>query len=291
MSSAPGRTACIAAAVLVTVLAALAGPASAAAPKRIVALTPFSANTLASIGVKPVAIGQSLGGRERFLPSLQRVRSLPLAHPNGPNMEQLASLRPGLVFSSPTWRKGARTMRSLDIRVVEADPEFGRDIYDSVEEIAGIVDRERAGRRLARRIQAKVSRATANWKSRPRVMLVLGVGRTPYVFLPNSWGGDLLQRAGARLVTAGAESDSGFARISDEVIVAEDPDIIIGVPHANADDLDGIKRYMQSNETWKLTSAGQNDRIYVSNDDSLLQADIDIAETISRVRTRYLKNR
>src|SRR5918998_4592852 len=291
MSSAPGRAACGAAAVLLTALAALAGPASAAAPKRIVPLTPFSANTLASMAIKPVAIGQSLGGREHFLPSLRRIRSLPLAHPNGPNMEQLASLRPGLVFSSPTWRKGARTMRSLDIRVVEADPEFGRDIYDSVEEIAGIVDRERAGRRLVRRIQSKVSRATANLKSRPRVMLVLGVGRTPYVFLPNSWGGYILQLAGARLVDAGAESRSGFARISDEAIVAADPEIIIGVPHARADDLEGIRDYMRSNETWKLTQAGQDNRIYVWGDDALLQANLDVASTISRVRARFLKNR
>ena len=136
-------------------------------------------------------------------------------------------------------------MRSLDIRVEESDPRYGRDLRDSIEEVAGIVDREAAGRRLIRRIQGKLARATAGYKSRPRVMLVLGVGRTPYVFLPNSWGGDLLQRAGARLVTAGAESPSGFARISDEVVVTEDPDIIIGVPHARAEDLDGIRRYMR----------------------------------------------
>jgi iron complex transport system substrate-binding protein len=288
MSSVARWIACLVAALLTT---ALAGPAAAAPPKRIVALTPFSANTLVELGVRPIAIGQSPGGRSRFDSSLRKVRSLPLAHPNGPNMEQLASLRPGLVFSSPTWRKGARTMRSLDIRVRESDPRYGRDLYDSIEEVAGIVDREAAGRRLIRRIERKLARATAGYKSRPRVMLVLGVGRTPYVFLENSWGGDLLQRAGARLVTADAESSSGFARISDEVVVQEDPDIIIGVPHARSDDLDGIRRYMQSNQTWRLTSAGQNDRIYVSSDDSLLQADIDIAETINRVRSRYLKNK
>ena len=63
--------------------------------------------------------------------------------------------------------------------------------------------------------------------------------------------------------------------------MAEDPDIIIAVPHANADDLDDIRRYMKANETWKLTSAGRTDHIYVTNDDSLLQADTDIAETSS----------
>jgi iron complex transport system substrate-binding protein len=276
---------------LVMLAATLAVPAGADAPKRIVALSPFSANTLATLDVKPIAVGQTLGGDENFLPSLRRVRTLPLAHPNGPNMEQLASLRPGLVLSSPTWRRGARTMRNLDIRVVETEPRSVPEMYEQIERIAGIVERRRAGRRLVARIERDVSRATRDWKSRPRVLLVLGVGRTPYVFLPNSWGGDLMQRAGARLVTADAESRSGFARISDENVLAEDPDVIIGVPHARPGELEGIRDYMRSNETWQLTSAGQNDRIYVWGDDALLQADIDVGSTISRVRSRFLRNR
>jgi iron complex transport system substrate-binding protein len=282
------RAVCLA---LVLTAAALVAPAGAAAPKRIVALTPFSANTLASLGVKPIAIGQTLGGDENFLPSLRRVRTLPLAHPNGPNMEQLASLRPGLVLTSPTWGRGNRTMRNLDIRVAETEPLTVLDMYDRIEDIAEIVRRQRAGRRLVARIKRQVSRATRNLKSRPRVMLVLGVGRTPYVFLPNSWGGYILQLAGARLVTADAESRSGFARISDEAIVAADPDVIIGVPHARAEDLEGIRDYMRSNETWQLTSAGQNNRIFVWGDDALLQANLDVASTVSRVRTRFLENR
>ena len=58
MSRLATRAACLA---LVVLAAALAAPAVADAPKRIVALTPFSANTLAEVGVKPVAIGQTLG--------------------------------------------------------------------------------------------------------------------------------------------------------------------------------------------------------------------------------------
>ena len=51
-----------------TVLAAtalLAGSANAA-PKRVVALTPFTANTAVAMGVKPVGIGQVLGGGDRI---------------------------------------------------------------------------------------------------------------------------------------------------------------------------------------------------------------------------------
>ena len=87
-----GRRLVAVAAAALAVLCLVAAPAGAAAPKRIVALTPFTANTLAALGVKPVGIGETLGGRERFNKRLRGVRTLPMGHPLGPNLEQLASL-------------------------------------------------------------------------------------------------------------------------------------------------------------------------------------------------------
>jgi iron complex transport system substrate-binding protein len=278
-----------AALILVTALA-VGAPTAAAAPKRIVALTPFTANTLAQLGVKPVGLGQTLGGNERFDSALAHVKVLPLSHPNGPNMEQLAALRPQLVFSSPTWRKGTQTMRRLDMRVEEADPPRLKDLGNATRRIGKLVGREQQGRALAKRLEDGIERATKHIKRRSRVLMVLGVGRTPFAFLPNSWGGDLVTRAGAKLVTAGAKADGGFARLSDEKVVEADPDIILAVPHANPDDLDDIKKTMESNELWKLTAAGENGRIFVSMDNSLLQAGTDVAKVIRTVRRQYLKN-
>ena len=55
----------IAGLLAIVALVALAAPAQGA-PKRIVALTPFTANTLAELGVRPVGVGFVLGGAERF---------------------------------------------------------------------------------------------------------------------------------------------------------------------------------------------------------------------------------
>jgi iron complex transport system substrate-binding protein len=282
----PRRAALVAA----LALGLLAPTAAEAAPKRIVALTPFAANTLAQLHVRPIAIGQTLGGGERFDARLNSVRTLPLSHPFGPNMEQLAALRPQLVFSSPTWRKGAQTMRRLDMRVEEVDPTRITDMPRAARRIGAIVGRKKAARRFAKRLEDGIHSASANIKRRPRVLMVLGVGRTPYAFLPNSWGGDLVTRAGGRLVTAGATAASGFARLSDEKIIEEDPDVILAVPHANPDDIDDIERTMRSNQLWKLTRAGQTGSIFVSTDNSLLQAGTDVATVIRTVRQKYLKN-
>jgi iron complex transport system substrate-binding protein len=273
-------------------LAALGTPAADAAkpPRRIVALTPFTANTLAHLGIEPLAIGQTLGGSERFARSLKHVRVLPLAHPNGPNMEQLAALEPQLVFSSPTWAKGEQTMRRLELHVENADPYRLDDLGKATRRIGELVGRERAAKRLAARLEQQVRDATRDIERRPKVLVVLGVGRTPFAFLPNSWGGALVERAGGRLLTAGAQAKGGFARISDERIFAAAPDVIIAVPHANKGDLDDVQRAMEANEIWKLTPAGQSGNVFVSADNSMLQAQTDVARVIRTVRKQYLKN-
>ncbi len=271
-------------------LAALFLPASARATPRIVALTPFGANTLAKLGVKPVAVGQTLGGRERLSPKLKGVPVLTLSHPNGPNLEQLASLEPDVVLSSPTWAKGNESMGDLGIEVLIREPRLVRDSYSQTLAIGKLVGRAKAAKALVRNMKKRVARARRDIESRLRVMLILGVGRTPFVFLPNSWGGDLVTKAGGELLTGGVESDSGFERISDEVVVAENPDVIIAVPHAEEDDIPSLAEYLRTNPAWAGTNAVENDRIYISVDNSLLQAGTDVARTIREVRRGYLDN-
>jgi iron complex transport system substrate-binding protein len=272
------------------VLALLVVPASAQAVPRIVALTPFGANTLAKLGVKPVAVGQTLGGRERISPKLKGVPVLTLSHPNGPNLEQLASLEPDIVLSSPTWAKGNESMGDLGIEVMVREPRRLQESYSQTLAIGKLVGRAKAAKVLVGQIKKQVARARRDIESEPRVMVILGVGRTPFVFLPNSWGGDLITKAGGELLTGGVESGSGFERISDEVVVAENPDVIIAVPHAEEDDIPSLAEYLRTNPAWAGTNAVENNRIYISVDNSLLQAGTDVARTIRKVRRSYLDN-
>ncbi|HVO53388.1 MAG TPA: ABC transporter substrate-binding protein [Solirubrobacterales bacterium] len=271
----------------------LALPASAAAtapPKRIVALTPFAANTLARLGVTPVGIGQTLGGAERFSSKLKGVETLPLSHPNGPNLEQIASLDPDLVFSSSTWAKGNQAMRNLGIRVVIREPRSIAGAFADTYKIGMLVGQKHLAREVLKRMRARTRAAESGISSHPKVMVILGVGRTPFVMLPNSWGGDVVSKAGGELLTGGVSSGSGFERISDEVVVAENPEVIIAVPHASEDDIPSLAEYLRSNPAWSSTTAAQSGHVYISVDNSLLQAGTDIARTIDKVRRQYLQN-
>jgi iron complex transport system substrate-binding protein len=265
--------------------------AQAAPPKRIVALTPFAANTLAGLGVKPVGIGQTPDSKERRASNLKGAKQLILSHPNGPNMEELALLNPQLVFSSPTWAKGATTMRDLGIKVVNADPANLTAAYAMTRTIGRTVGKSASGNTLAARLQQQVANATKGIRKRPRTLVVLGVGRTPFVLLPNSWGGSIVAKAGARLITGGvAPNRSGFVRISDETILKANPEVIIAIPHANSQDIPAVAKFLRSNPAWKDSKAVKTGRLYVSNASMLLQANTNVADVIRKVRRVYLKN-
>ncbi len=268
----------------------VAGTAAAAAPKRIVALTPFAANTLVKLGVQPVGIGQTVGGNERFSPQLKGVTALPLAHPNGPNLEQLVSLRPDLVLSTKTWVKGNEAMANLGIRVVTREPVRVNGVISKTLAIGSLVGKLPEAKKLVVKMKAELGKARKAITKRPSVMLILGVGQSPFTFLPNSWGGDLVRKAGGEVLAGGLTAGSGFQRISDEVVVAEDPEILIVVPHGEPEDIPAITRYFANDPAWGSTKAAKEGHIYISTNNSLLQAGTDVGKTIEEVRKRYLHN-
>lgn len=284
------RLAAACAAVLLLALGCSA--AAQAASQRIAALTPFTANTLSLLGVKPVAIGKTLGGHDKFVNGLSGVKELTLAHPLGPNIEELALLNPQLVLSAPVWAKGNAAMKEIGIRVAESDPQSVDDVPRQTEFIGQTVGKVAQAKKLAETQRKRIALVKSRARRHPTVLLVLGLGRSVQAFMPDSWGGDVIRQAGGRLLTAGLPSLSrGFGKLSDEIIVQRNPDIIIAVPHGTPSNIPKIAKYLATNPAWKNTKAAKNRRIYVSTDNSLLQAWTSSAQSIADVQTKYLKNR
>lgn len=277
---------------LVAALAVAAPQAEAAKKQRIVAVSPFAAQTMLQLGVKPIRVGQTLGATARQRQMFRGIGQLTLSHPNGPNLEVMAKLKPKLVFSSNQWKAGFSALRQLGIKVVVADPTSPNGVYKNVLKIGRYIGRTKQARKLNKRIRKQVRSATRKISgTRDKVLVVLGIGRTAMAFLKNSWGGQLIKMAGGQLVTGGATNSGGFARISDEVVVAENPDRIIVVPHGTSQDIGEVKGYILNNDAWKTTTAWEKDAIDVSVDNRLLQAGTDVGATIRYIRSEYLGNR
>ena len=274
--------------VVALLLALLAFAAPAQAAPRVAALTPFSASTITRLGVRPVVLGQTLGGTDQYLASLRGVPVIPLTHPLGPNMEQLASHNASIVLSSKTWQRGTPAMRRLGMKVYESDPTSVAAVGRETRAIGKVLGRTRAANALATKIENDVRAAQQGIKRRPRVLVILGVGRTPYAMLANSWGGDIVAKAGGQLLTNGLTSASGIARISDEIVVKRNPDIIIAVPHGSSGNIPRLAEYYRSNPNWRNTNAVRNHRVYVATGNSLLQPYPGVASTIRDVRSKFL---
>jgi iron complex transport system substrate-binding protein len=268
--------------------AVLAAPAQAA--PRVAALTPFAASTITRLGVRPVVLGQTLGGSDQYIASLKSVPVLTLSHPLGPNLEQLSTYNPSIVLSSKTWQRGSAAMRKLGMKVYESDPNSVAAVGTETRNIGKVLGRTRAANDLANKISGDVAAAKRNIRSRPRVLVILGVGRTPYAMLANSWGGDVVAQAGGTLLTQGLTSPSGTARISDEIVVKRNPDIIIAVPHGSPGNIPRLAAYYRNNPNWRNTNAVKNKRVYVATGNSLLQPYPGVASTIRDVRAKFLKN-
>ncbi|MCB0863043.1 MAG: ABC transporter substrate-binding protein [Solirubrobacterales bacterium] len=270
---------------------ALAAPhAEAAGKQRVVAISPFAASAMIKMGVKPIAIGQTIGGSRRLDPRLRNVKTLKLSHPNGPNLEVMAKIKPDLVFSSTRWSKGTSAMKRLGIRVVYADPTGLGQVYPTIRKIGRKIGRSAQAGRLIASMKKRVNRATKPTTKHPKILVVLGIGTTAMAFLKNSWGGQLVRAAGGNLVTGGATNSGGFARLSDEVVVAQNPDIIVVVPHGNSDDIGQVADYIENNEAWQTTNAVKNGKVFVSVDNELLQAGTDVGQIIGKIRSKWLKN-
>src|SRR5215207_1146115 len=130
---------------------ALAATPAQAAP-RVAALTPFAASTITRLGVRPVVIGQTLGGNDQYLASLRGVPVLTLSHPLGPNLEQLATHNPSIVLSSKTWQRGTPAMRRMGMKVYESDPSSVAALGRETRAIGGVLGRTRAANALATKI-------------------------------------------------------------------------------------------------------------------------------------------
>ncbi len=290
------------AALFLVALAPAAGSAEAAKKKnlRIAALTPFSVQTLAKLGVKPVVIGETVTGDAGIPKKFRNIPQIPLSHAsNGPNPEQLVQRNVKTVLSERTWNGGHKALEGFGMKVHEFDPTALAQYGAKIKRIGKFVGKQKKAKKLAKSMKKKIRKSTRGITSRPKTLVLLGVGAARYAFLPSSWGGNLFSQAGATLATDGLTADGGtnlmisggFAQLSLEEIAVQQPDVIVAIPHGNADDLDEIEDSLREDTWLKDTNAGRNDRIYVTGNNSLLQPDLRVPAVLKMIRGDYLRNR
>jgi iron complex transport system substrate-binding protein len=218
-------------------LAALA--AFGAPPQRIVSVSPVETEILYGVGAfdKVVAVTE-------YCVYPPEAKTLPkVGGWATPSVEKVAGFHPDLVaFSEAQAPFLENQLKQLGIRTVLAPSQTVQDAFKAIAAIGEATGHQRQAADLAARTRATLAavRQRAAGLTRPSVLII--VDRTPgtlrdmYGALPGSFLAELAEIAGGRAVPSAA--GAGYGKVSAEMVLTANPDIILDLLPASQADSD-----------------------------------------------------
>lgn len=207
------------------------------------------------------------------------------------NAEAVIGLKPDVVITDGTVgpRDVIEQLRDVGITVVFVDstPSF-EGAQDLARQVAAVYGSPDAGEQLAERIAADVEATTAEVArlapadDTDRVRMVFlylrGNAGVYYMFGEESGADDLIDALGG-VDVAGELGWEGMRPMTDEALIAADPDLIITMT-GGLESTGGIEGLLEEKPAVALTAAGQNERIVDMDDGTVLSFGPRSAEVI-----------
>jgi iron complex transport system substrate-binding protein len=212
------------------------------------------------------------------------------------NAEAVIGLHPDVVITDGTVgpRDVIEQLRDVGITVVFVDstPSFD-GAQDLARQVAAVYGAPEAGERLAERIAADVEEtraevarlAPAADDDRVRMVFLYlrGNAGVYYMFGEESGADDLIDALGG-IDVAGELGWEGMRPMTDEALIAADPDLIITMT-GGLESTGGIEGLLQEKPAVALTAAGQHERIVDMDDGTVLSfgpRSADVIEALAR---------
>lgn len=261
---------------LVLLWAAIAG---AAPPQRIVSVSPNLTEILYGLGVFDHVVGVT---DYCTYPPAARTRER-VGGWSTPNLERIVRLRPDLVVltdgQSPTL---AYDLKQLGIPTLTVPSQTVADVFTAIREIGAAVGKRQKAQALIASTRATLDKVRKRTAGGPRPTVVIAVDRSPgglrdlYVATQGSYLADLVEMAGGQVVAP--PTRSGYSKISKEVLVALNADVILELkPGARVGDAESARSDWQKLPGIK---AVKNGRIYELTEDFIPHNSQLIARTV-----------
>ncbi|GAC1415432.1 MAG: cobalamin-binding protein [Candidatus Velthaea sp.] len=239
--------------------------AATIAATRIISLAPAITEDLYAIGAGPHVVGVDGNSNRppaaRALPHVGSMRTV--------NTETILALHPDLVvgipYSAPELTQLARI--GIPTRALKVDTLA--DDFATISELGRLSGRARAAQALVAALTRRMStlRAASAHLAAPSALIVVST-KPIYTAGNGSYIADLLRYANVRNVTGGLHS--AFPSVSDEVVEATDPDVIITTP--------GMP--IPSGPPWSRLRAVREHRIIVLPEDDLFRPGPHVADVL-----------
>jgi iron complex transport system substrate-binding protein len=237
-------------------------------PKRIVALVPFAADMLLDLGIRPALVPEIRGGGPDTWADIPTVS---VDHSAGPSIEQIVAAAPDLVIATSAFAQFLPTIESaVRAPIIVLDVNRLDDVSRHLRTLGAITGKAEKAEDLAGRIDRAASELPIKPESASptKVLAIFGTPHAFYGFLPDTYMGDLVRRAGGQLVTEGLVSHKifkGLTPLSMEAIVAQKPEVVLVVFHGSPET---ARAMLARDEAWNRLPAVKSGRIHIFNEDN-----------------------
>ena len=214
-------------------------------PKSVAVTNAWMVELLMSCGYTPSARPQ-IPFEFMYPPEAFDIPVVTISHSAGPNMEQLASVRPDLVLATPMYaRFGPPIEQALGVPVLVYDLASADEVLDKMGELGEMVGCAEGAEQAAADLRARMDIQRQDLPAQgPKVLALFGSTEGLLAFTSVSYLGDMVELMGGELVADEGppfihqgRPDAAFTPFSLETVVDQDPDVVFLVRHANPTNL------------------------------------------------------
>ena len=174
------------------------------------------------------------------------------------NVEKIVALEPDLVLAGLLNGEVVEKLRDLGLTVLVSEGESLEDTYASIELIGNVTNRVAEAKEIVSKMQEDV-RQVEEWVSgipdEERVNVWLEVSPELYTAGAGTSIDELISIAGGKNVAA--EQLEGWGQLSEENVVALNPDVIVGT-YAESD----VRQAVADRSAWSDITAVKENRVY-----------------------------
>ncbi len=228
-------------------------------PQRIVSLAPSITETLFYIGAGNKVVGVT--NYADFPPAVKNITRVG-GYGKYANLEKIAALKPDLIIADSYSLPILNKLEEI-ATVIIVSPNNLSGVYRQIKLLGKVTNREEAALTVVADMKATVAyvESMVRGKPRPRVFFLLSYYNGYWTAGNGTFINDLINLAGGENIFSDIK---GWKAVSEEQIIARNPDVIIISPNA------GIKPKNLCNGPLASVNAVKNGRVYVLSDEDLV---------------------
>jgi iron complex transport system substrate-binding protein len=250
-------------------------------PQRIISIAPSNTEILFALGLEDKIVG--ITNYCNFPEETKNIEKIGETFPL--NLEKIVSLKPDLILAYAGQLNEIPRLRELGLKVIVIEPLNLQETLKSIQMVATVGGIPEKGNilveNLSQRIdQIKTEVSNLEITKKPKVFIG-GIYETIWTPGEGTLFNELISLAGGINIAAGF---SGWAKISPEFIVKEDPDIIIiPIGAMNPGDELKIKENIYQRPGWSNLSAVKTQKIFIVNEDLFFRPGPRIVDGLERL--------